>query len=67
MTLENAVVLDVWGHPVDWKCSYSKRCSSKRWGIGEPHQNCVYRGFCAYQFYVAAGKVDLEKPKEAVS
>lgn len=59
-------VLDVWGHPVGWKYSCKKPCSSKRWGIGEPHWNCIFRGFCAYQFYVADGKVDLDK-KEAES
>jgi hypothetical protein len=57
MLQENAVVLDVYGSPVDWKCSFSKPCSSKRWGIGKPHENCVFKGFCSYQFYVAAGQV----------
>jgi hypothetical protein len=65
MTQQASTVLDVWGHPLGWKCSYKRRCSSKRWGIGEPHWNCIFEGFCAYQFYVANGKVDLEKPKEA--
>jgi hypothetical protein len=64
MTQQTSVVLDIWGHPLGWKCSYKRRCSSKRWGIGEPHSNCIFEGFCAYQFYVANGKVDLDKPKE---
>jgi len=55
---ENALLLDVYGHPVDWKCSFSKHCSSKRWGIGEPHNNCIFKGFCSYQFYVAAEQVE---------
>lgn len=57
MTHETAVILDIYGHAVDWNCSFSKPCSSKRWGIGKPHWNCIFRGFCSYQFYVAAGKV----------
>lgn len=67
MTQEAAVVLDTEGDPVGWKCSFTQACSSKRLGVGKPHQNCIFRGFCSYQFYVAAGKVDLEKPVEAVS
>jgi len=58
MMHEPAVVLDVWGHPVGWKCSYRQHCSSKRWGIGKPHWNCIFPSFCAYQFYVATGKID---------
>ena len=53
-----AVDLDVWDHPVDWKCSFSKPCSSKRWGIGKPHENCIFKGFCSYQFYVCPGIVE---------
>jgi hypothetical protein len=59
LTQENALLLDVWDHPVAWKCSFSKPCSSKRWGISKPHENCIFRGFCSYQFYVAAGKVEV--------
>jgi hypothetical protein len=57
MAQENAVVLDVYGSPVGWNCSFSQPCSSKRLGIGKPHENCVFKGFCSYQFYVAAGQV----------
>jgi hypothetical protein len=47
-----------------WKCSYTKRCDRKRWGIGEPHWNCIYKGVCAYQFYVCAGIIKEEKEPE---
>jgi hypothetical protein len=53
-----AVVLDIWDNPVNWKCSFTKPCSSKRSGIGKPHENCIFKGFCSYQFYVAAGQVE---------
>jgi len=63
--MAQAVVLDIYGDPVSWKCSFSKSCGSKRWGIGKPHHNCIFKGYCSYQFYVAAGKVDFEKAQEA--
>jgi len=49
---------------VGWKCNYTKRCSRKRWGIGEPHWNCIHNGFCAYQFYVCPGIIKEEKKPE---
>ena len=60
-----AVVLDIYGDPVGWKCSFKQACNSKRWGIGKPHENCIFKGYCAYQFYVAAGKVGSEPAQEA--
>jgi hypothetical protein len=47
-----------------WKCNYTKRCTRKRWGIGEPHWNCIHKGFCAYQFYVCAGIIEKKKEKK---
>lgn len=55
------VVLDIWDNPVNWKCSFSKPCSSKRWGIGKPHENCIFQEFCSYQFYVANRKASPQE------
>jgi hypothetical protein len=40
------------------KCSCKFGCTDERWGIGWPHWNCIFTGFCAYQFYIAERKVE---------